>query len=166
MTTVKVESPVRPSEDEDKVRMAMLNLFPDLRLRREGASLLGTGASLVKFGQLLKRYRIRDAARGVMLKGMHDDGMTVFRLNKQAAFMEKVGFAGSESPLGELTVQIESGNLQAVIDELAPDTRPLSMRLADGKGHHGKGGQPREKVHIREKLDPKELLDEDVLEEL
>lgn len=138
MTAVKVETPVRPSEDEAKVKMAMLNLFPDLDVRREGGALVGEGASLVKFGQLLKRYRIRDAARGVMMRGLRSDNLTVFRLNKQAAFMEKVGFADRESPLGELTVSIESDDLQGLLETLAPDTRPLSVRLAAAARREGR----------------------------
>jgi predicted RNA binding protein with dsRBD fold (UPF0201 family) len=130
MTTITVEALVRPSEDESKVRTAILNLFPDIELRREGGKLVGSGSSLQKFGQLLKRYRIRDAARGVMMRGLRNDNLTVFRLSKQAAFMEKVGFADRESPLGEITLRIESSDLLGLLDTLAPDTRPLSVRLA------------------------------------
>jgi len=130
MTTVTVEAPVRPSEDEAKVRTAMLNIFPELDVRLEDGRLVGTTASLSKFGQLLKRDHIRDAARGVLVRGMKGECITVFRLNKQAAFMGKVGFADLESPLGELRVRIESDNLLNLLDSLAPDTRPLSVRLA------------------------------------
>jgi len=164
MTTVTVEAPVRPSEDEDKVRAAMLNLFPDLSVRREGNALVGTGVSLTKFGQLLRRYRIRDAARGVMMRGLRSDHVTVFRLNKQAAFMDRVGLADRESPLGELTIKIDSEDLKGLLDTLAPDTRPLSVRLAAEAKREGKkprkagggGGRP----EFASKQDWRKLVEE------
>ena len=169
MTTVTVETPVRPSEDEAKVRTAMLNIFPDLDVRREGGKLVGTGTSLAKFGQLLKRYRIRDAARGVLVRGMKSESTTIFRLNKQAAFMEKVGFADLESPLGEISVRIESDSLLSLMDSLAPDTRPLAVRLAAADRLEGKKPRKvtagRERPEFGSKQDLLKLVEESKEEE-
>jgi predicted RNA binding protein with dsRBD fold (UPF0201 family) len=163
MTTVTVEAPVRPSEDEAKVRTAILNIFPDVELGLADGRLSGSGSSTQKFGQLLKRYRIRDAGRGVMMRGLRSEGLTVFCINKQAAFMEKVGFAESDSPLGDITVKIESSNLLALLDSLAPDTRPLSVRLAAADRLEGKKPRKvpaRERPEFSSKQDWRKLVEE------
>ncbi|MEM4729441.1 MAG: RNA-binding domain-containing protein [Thermoplasmata archaeon] len=193
-----VEASVKPSEDGEKVRRAMLNIFPDLKFeevesggREQGPEergtaeeriveggegrgggtgngtgketwagecvggkgegkppageqrgpepviqsatgavtvqpeyrLVGRGESVAKFAELLRRQRIRDAARRVLLKGMKGESLTVFRLNKQAAFVGKVSFSEGESPLGDITVRLEHPGLMALIDSVAPDTR-------------------------------------------
>jgi hypothetical protein len=159
-----VEAPVRPSEDEQKVRRAILNLFPNVELRSRDGTLAGEGCSLNKFGELLRRYRIRDAARGQLLHGRRGDNCTMFRLSKQAAFVEKVNFSGRESPLGDITVRIEDEHLDGLIDQLAPDTRPPHLRLAEKDGKGGPGGR-RIRRHTREKLELKDVRGEDILDE-
>ena len=156
---------MRPSEDEQKVKRAMLNLFPDLLLRREGARLVGTSGSVAKFGDLLRRQRIRDAARGRLLHGKRGESATVFFLNKQAAFMERVSFSDREAPLGDIKVRLEDDRLERVIDMIAPDTRPRSMRLADERRELERSMARKPKLHTREKLDPRKLEEKDPLEE-
>lgn len=143
----------------------MLNLFPDLLIRREGDRLVGIGGSVARFGDLLKRYRIRDAARGRLLHGMRGGNCTVFRLNKQAAFMERVSFSDREAPLGDIKVRLEDERLERVIDTVAPDTRPRSMRLADERRELERSMARKPRLHTSEKLDPKKLLEKDPLEE-
>ena len=156
---------MRPSEDEEKVRRAVQNLFPDLQLRRDGDRIVGEGGSMARFADLIHRYRIRDAARGQLIHGKRGDNCTVFRLNKQAAFMERVSFSEREAPLGDIRVRLETDDLDRVIDQIAPDTRPRSMRLADERREMAKAVSRKPKVHTRVKLDPKELLGKVALEE-
>ncbi len=162
---LEVEAPVRPSEDGEKVKRAMLNLFPDLVLRLEGDRLVGESGSVAKFGDLLRRFRIRDAARGRLIHGKRDDRCTVFRLSKQAAFMERVSFSDREAPLGDIRVRLEDDRLDQVIDMVAPDTRPRSMRLADERKALARSEAGRQKPHTRQKLDPHEDWGKDPLEE-
>jgi predicted RNA binding protein with dsRBD fold (UPF0201 family) len=156
---------VRPSEDEEKVQRAVKNIFPDMLLRREGDRLVGSSGSMARFGDLVHRYRIRDAARGQLIHGKRGDQCTVFRLNKQAAFMDRVSFSDREAPLGDIRVRLEDDNIDGVIDHLAPDTRPRSMRLADERRELEKSMARKPKVHTRTKLDPEELLGKDPLED-
>lgn|GEM_PF-3429380 len=156
---------MRPSEDEDKVRRAVLNLFPDLRLRREGDRLVGEGGSLSRFGDLVRRHRIRDAVRGRLLHGRRGPDLSVFRLNKQAAFVERVSFSEREAPLGDIRIAVRDDDIDRVIDRVAPDTRPPAPRLADGKGGADRSCGARQRPHTRQRLDPRDLLGRDPLEE-
>jgi predicted RNA binding protein with dsRBD fold (UPF0201 family) len=125
---VTVEAPVRPSEDAEKVKHAMLNLFPDLRFEQTEHRLIGRTDNAGLFASHLKRQRIRDAARGMMMRGRRGQSLTIFRVNKQAAYVGKVSFSETESPLGDLVISFEDEALELVIADLAPDTRRPSER--------------------------------------
>ena len=117
---VRVEAPVRPTESATKVRAACLNVFPDLALVEEAGRLVGEGASMEAFRDLVRNQKIRDTARDVLLRGRHGNE-TRFRLSKQAAFVRRVNFAAS-APLGDLEVTVEDENLDALIDHVAEST--------------------------------------------
>lgn len=93
----------------------MENIFTHLSLtvaeEREGRTLTfeahGTEA-LLKFRNILKQERIRDAARRIMKEGKVD-GKIVFYLNKQVASVGRISFCQGygESPLGPIEVEID-----------------------------------------------------------
>ena len=120
MQRVRVSVPVRPTEDADKVRRALLNVFPDLRIDASEDALRGTTESLDRLRELIRKLRIRDTARRVLLRGREGD-RTRFDLSKQAAFSGRVSFA-ADSPLGDIAVEIESDRLEDVIDFVAEST--------------------------------------------
>jgi len=78
---------------------------------------------LTKLYNLLRRERIRDAARAVLFGGMSERTI-VFYLNKQVAYVGHVSFSQpvGESPLGPIRVEIECDNPREIIDWLAPKT--------------------------------------------
>lgn len=124
---IRVE--VRPTEDKEKVAKAVLNLF-DVKLKEEtvGETLFlvgeGDSHSLSKFRKLLFEQRILDAARQLMQKGLVGNSFT-FYLHKQAAYAGKVSFctfAFGESPLGPISVEVESDDPQTALLWLAPRT--------------------------------------------
>jgi len=127
---IRVEADVNPTEDPDKVKTAVENVFGNLefelklqdRLKLLVAKSKGL-SELAKFGDLLRRERIRDAARRVLLDGVHGKGLT-FYLNKQVAYVGHVSFSNptGESPLGPIKVQIRCDNPTELIDWLAPKT--------------------------------------------
>jgi len=127
---VQVEVEVNPTEDLDKVKQAVENIFGTLKLEqkslRRGSLLVGQSKdveSLSKFGNLLRRERIRDAARGVLFQGLKENTIT-FYLNKQVAYAGHVSFCEptAESPLGPIKVKIKSDDPRKLIDWLAPRT--------------------------------------------
>lgn len=123
---VFVEVEVNPTEDEDKVRRAVENIFGSMAFQtkqlRKGILLTAEAGgleALTKLYNLLRRERIRDAARGVLLEGL--DGKTIsFCLNKQVAFAGRVSFSKevAESPLGPIRVKIECENPRELISWL------------------------------------------------
>jgi predicted RNA binding protein with dsRBD fold (UPF0201 family) len=123
---VFVEVEVNPTEDESKVRRAVENIFGSMAFQtkqlRKGVLLIAEASgleALTKLYNLLRRERIRDAARSVFLEGL--DGKTIrFCLNKQVAFAGHVSFSKevAESPLGPIRVKIECENPREFISWL------------------------------------------------
>jgi predicted RNA binding protein with dsRBD fold (UPF0201 family) len=128
--TVHVEADVNPTEFEEKVRKAVWNLFGDLSTQTKPAhkgSVLTADATgqetLITLRNVLRRDRIRDAARKALFHGLRG-GTLSFYLNKQVAFAGHVSFseAEGESPLGPIKVTVECENPPELINWLAPRT--------------------------------------------
>jgi predicted RNA binding protein with dsRBD fold (UPF0201 family) len=128
--SVQVEADVNPTENEDKVKCAVENVFSSLELeakpQRQGSLLIGRGKgmdSLATLYNLLRREKIRDAARRVLYGGLSGKSI-VFYLNKQVAYVGHVSFSNpfGESPLGPIKVEIHCDDPLELIDWLAPRT--------------------------------------------
>jgi len=127
---IQIEADINPTEDEVKVKRAVENVFSNLEFevkpQRRGSLLTARTEGidgLTKLYNLLRRERIRDAARSVLFGGMSERSI-VFYLNKQVAFAGHVSFSQpvGESPLGSIRVEIECDNSREIIDWLAPKT--------------------------------------------
>ena len=127
---VYIEAEVNPTESEEKVKRAVENIFGNVQTRiqstSKGAILTAEAEgpeSLTKLYNLLRRERIRDAARGVLFEGLKRNAITFF-LNKQVAYAGHISFSKevAESPLGPIKVKIECENPRQLIDWLAPKT--------------------------------------------
>jgi predicted RNA binding protein with dsRBD fold (UPF0201 family) len=128
--SVYIEVKINQTESEDKVKRAVENSFGNVQVKVQSipkGSLLTAEArgleSLTKLYNLLRRERIRNAARGVLYEGL--DGKTInFCLNKQVAFAGHISFSKemAESPLGPIKVKIKCENPRELIDWLAPKT--------------------------------------------
>ncbi len=138
---IVVEAEIRPTEDEEKVKKAVLNFFTPSNIRveeRGRRKVLIAEAdrpeALQKLHLKLREQRILDAARSMIMRWSSEDRV-VFYLHKQAAFMNHIAFClpEGESPLGPIKVEIFETDVKAVIDWLAPPTsrgRPLFEREA------------------------------------
>lgn len=125
---VAAESLVNPTEDQSKVERALHNIFRSahiektnladdvikLEVRGNGLEFLGT------LRNLIKQERIRSAARSILLSGTRRNQIR-FYLNKQAAFAGRVSFCEpvGESPLGPISIRVETADPYRVIDFLA-----------------------------------------------
>ncbi len=136
MTKVTFVAEVRPSEDEDKVKVAIMNFFDFESIRVEEKPLgkvifaeANSLSSLKKMHRVLREERILDAARKYLRRGIQGKKIT-FMIHKQAASVGVLSFVDDEreSPLGPIEVTIEYENPEEVVDWLAPKTargRPL-----------------------------------------
>jgi len=127
---VHVEVDINPSEDPEKVRRAVENIVGnaefEVKPQRWGSLLVAKAKGidgLTKFQNLLRRERIRDAARGVLFQGLSGKSI-VFYLNKQVAYVGHISFSQptAESPLGPIKVQIQCDSPRELIEWLAPRT--------------------------------------------
>lgn len=122
---LRVETEVRPTEDQTKVEAAIKRIFPTLQLNRVGNYLIGESSdvrALDRLHQLLRLQAILDSARKVM-RASREGNLVRFMLNKQVATVSKVSFTDDESPLGPIIVTIEALDIERLIDYLAPRTR-------------------------------------------
>jgi len=127
---IHIETEINPTESEEKVKRAVENIFGNIQAKiqpvHKGGLLTAETRgleSLTKLYNLLRRERVRDAARKVLFEGL--SGKTIsFCLNKQVAFAGHVSFSKetAESPLGPIRVKIECENPRELIDWLAPKT--------------------------------------------
>jgi len=123
---VYVEVEINPTESEDKVREAVERIFGNIPIQTKPlhkgrlmfAEIKGLDA-LTKLHDLLRRERIRSAARVVLFEGLNGNVIS-FYLNKQVAYAGHVSFSKevAESPLGPIKVRIECENPREVINWL------------------------------------------------
>jgi predicted RNA binding protein with dsRBD fold (UPF0201 family) len=128
---VYIETEINPTESESKVKQAVENIFGNIETKVQpiykGGGLLTAQAKgidiLTKLQNLLRRERIRDAARKALLEGLN--GKTVsFCLNKQVAYAGHISFSKetAESPLGSIKIKIKCENPRQLINWLAQKT--------------------------------------------
>ncbi len=127
---IQIQADINPTEDEAKVKRAVENVFSnfefELKPQRRGSLLTARTKGidgLTKLYNLLRRERIRDAARAVLFGGLSGHSI-VFYLNKQVAYVGHVSFSQpvGESPLGPIKVEILCDDPKELIDWLAPRT--------------------------------------------
>ena len=125
---IRIEVEINPTEDSEKVKRAVENVFGQVNFEikpQQRGSLLTAETKgldgLTKLQNLLRRERIRAAARGVLFEGLRGNSIT-FYLNKQVTFVGHASFSEpiGESPLGPIKVEIHCDNPKELIDWLAP----------------------------------------------
>jgi hypothetical protein len=121
MVEIRLSTRCFPTEDREKIVEAIIRLFPDAEVVGDDP-IIARSASADAFGDALRRYRIRDAARAVMRRGLKGNS-TSFLLNKQVFAVGKVSFSEENHPLGDIEVTIVSDNIDELIDSVAPNTR-------------------------------------------
>jgi predicted RNA binding protein with dsRBD fold (UPF0201 family) len=131
--TIHVEIEINPTEDESKVKATLNNVLGNYTINfktsETGTLILAQAEgqdALIKFRNLLRNDRIRDAARKVFFKSTRGNTIT-FCLNKQVAFAGHISFCEetAESPLGPIKFIIETEQPIQLIDWLAekPNSR-------------------------------------------
>jgi predicted RNA binding protein with dsRBD fold (UPF0201 family) len=113
--------PIFPSEDPERVRIAILNIFPNAVLNVEEDMITAEIDSMRDFGDRVRKQRILDTARSVLMKGRRGE-RTVFHMNKQTAYAGKISFVDEKTILGTIKVTVEADDITQFIEALTPQT--------------------------------------------
>ena len=128
--SVIIEVIVNPTEDEEKVKKAVQNIFQysvleSVPRHRGNLLIMKTEGKegLTNLRALVKQKRILNAAQKIMFKGLKDNNIT-FYLNRQAAYVKHISFCNpeGESPLGPIKVEISCDNPKELIRWITSET--------------------------------------------
>ncbi|MDR0777897.1 MAG: hypothetical protein LBE48_00435 [Methanomassiliicoccaceae archaeon] len=119
--SIMMSCPIFPSEDPERVRIAILNIFPNAVLNVEEDMITAEIDSMRDFGDRVRKQRILDTARSVLMKGRRGE-RTVFHMNKQTAYAGKISFVDEKTILGTIKVTVEADDITQFIEALTPQT--------------------------------------------
>ena len=120
---IEMICPVNLSEDPEKVKQAISNIFPFSEIKNENFSIKAQSKELrsleIIYDEILLNQSQKSYTRN--LEDNLDNDTTWFFLNKQAAFVKKVVICDEteESPLGPIKVILTSSNIDGIIDWIA-----------------------------------------------
>lgn len=122
---IEVYAAVNPSEDPDKVRLAVSKVIHTNDFQYKEGSIKATSndvESLAKIEETIKKHRAAKIYRRQMRFNTKGD-TTWFYLNKQAAFVDVIAICeeAEESAMGPIKVIIHSTDLDKIKDWLAPE---------------------------------------------
>lgn len=100
---------------------AITNLFPGMELKRTDYGFEGETDSLEKFRMHIRRQKILDTTRNILLRSAAGGRVRIL-LNKQVAYVGKVTFAEESTTLGVIDVTIKDDDIESLIDDIAPTT--------------------------------------------
>jgi len=126
MPEIRLSARCFPTEDREKIISGIKSIFPDAEIDGDDP-IIAISSSLDMFAELLKKQRIRDAARRIMRRHIRGQS-TSFSLNKQVATVGKISFSEEEHPLGDIEMTIFADELEPLIDIVAPNTRSEAGR--------------------------------------
>ena len=121
-TIIQIFCEINPSEDSEKVRLAVNNVFPDIELEVSGSNVVGETNDIQILSQISKSIHEKNTKNTYqrILKKNNDGDSTWFYLNKQAAFVNTVALCSeaNESSLGPIKVILRSNDIQQIIDSI------------------------------------------------
>ena len=121
-TTIQIFCEVNPSEDPQKVKLAVNNVFPDIELEVSDSNVTGKTNDIQILSQISKSIHEKNTKNTYqrILKKNNDGDSTWFYLNKQAAFVNTVALCSeaNESSLGPIKVILRSNDIQYIIDSI------------------------------------------------
>ena len=122
---IEAYAAVNPSEDPDKVRLAVSKVIPNTDYQYKEGSIKATSNELdclLKIQETIKKHRTSKIYRRQMRYNTKGD-TTWFYLNKQAAFVDVVAICdeAEESAMGPIKVILHSKDLEKIVNWLAPE---------------------------------------------
>ena len=121
-TTIQIFCEINPSEDPEKVKLAVNNIFPDLTLEITDTDITGKSNNIQILSQISKSIHKNNIKKTYqrILKNNSNGDSSWFYLNKQAAFVNTVALCSeaNESSLGPIKVILRSNDIEQVIDSI------------------------------------------------
>lgn len=120
---LEVSADVKKTEDPEKVKISITNIFPDINIEKNKDIVIGYSEDenvLSRFIELIHSDAIRDSVNMILKEGIHELNIS-FLMNKQAAFAGRVNLS-KLSPLGSIKVKIYVETPYEFIDKIAPKT--------------------------------------------
>ena len=121
-TTIQIFCEINPSEDPEKVKLAINNIFPNLTLEITDTEITGKSNNIQILSQISKSIHENNIKKTYqrILKNNCNSNSSWFYLNKQAAFVNTVALCSeaNESSLGPIKVILRSNDIKQVIDAL------------------------------------------------
>jgi len=119
---IEIFSSINSSEDPKKIETAILNVFPDAKIKTDNFSIISNSKDLhllEKIYDVIHSNQLQKIYQRQLEKNLENDS-TWFYLNKQAAFVGTVALCeeAEESPLGPIKVVLTSSNIDRIIDWL------------------------------------------------
>lgn len=111
---------VNPSEDPEKTRKSISNIFPYSTTKNENYSISAESNDLTSLERIYEAVHSKQSQktyRRNLQKNLKNDS-TWFYLNKQAAFVDKIAICeeSEESPLGPIKVILTSSKIDKIIN--------------------------------------------------
>ena len=121
-TTIQIFCQINPSEDPEKVKLAVNNIFPDMELEVSDTQIVGKTNNFSVLSPISKSIHEKNIKNTYhrILKNNSDGDSTWFYLNKQAAFVNSVALCSeaNESSLGPIKVVLRSNDIEQVIESI------------------------------------------------
>ena len=121
-TTIQIFCEVNPSEDPEKVKLAVNNIFPDIELEVSDSDISGKTNNIQILSQISKSMHEKNTKNTYqrILKKNNDGDSTWFHLNKQAAFVNTVALCSeaNESSLGPIKIILHSNDVDQLINSI------------------------------------------------
>ena len=119
---IEILSSINSSEDPKKIETAILNIFPDAKIKTDNFSIISNSKDLhllEKIYDIIHSNQSQKIYQRQLEKNLENDS-TWFYLNKQAAFVGTIALCeeAEESPLGPIKVILTSSNIDRIIDWL------------------------------------------------
>ena len=119
---IEITSSINPSEDPQKIEIAILNIFPSAKIKIDNFSITSKSKDLNLLEKIYDVIHLNQSQKIYQrqLEKNLDNDSTWFYLNKQAALVGTVVLCeeSDESPLGPIKVVLTSPNIDSILDWL------------------------------------------------